>query len=45
MEGEQLYQYDFTVGMTCNGCKNAIDKLLGTETCNYYFKKSILSQI
>ena len=44
MEGDKLYQYEFTVGMTCNGCKNAIDKLLGTEACKL-FKNSIFLQI
>lgn len=33
MEGtsEKDYVYQFKVGMTCDGCKNAITRLLGTE--------------
>lgn len=36
MEGEKLYQYEFKVGMTCGGCVNAINKILGNEG---YIKK------
>eukprot|EP00347_Sterkiella_histriomuscorum_P017830 403347817 len=28
----KTFKYEFKVGMSCNGCKNAINKLLGTET-------------
>ena len=28
---DKLFLYDFKVGMTCEGCSNAIKKLLGTE--------------
>ena len=33
MEGstDQDFTYQFRVGMTCEGCSNAIKKLLGTE--------------
>ena len=34
MEGNQkTFKYEFRCGMTCNGCKNAITKLLGQEDC------------
>jgi len=31
MEGKK-YLYEFHVGMTCDGCSNAIRKLLSSET-------------
>ena len=32
MEGKKYYVYEFFVGMTCDGCSNAIKKLLSSET-------------
>jgi copper chaperone CopZ len=34
MEGtaDKKYIYTFHVGMTCEGCSNAINKLMGTES-------------
>ena len=29
---DKLYLYEFHVGMTCDGCSNAIKKLMTTET-------------
>jgi len=29
---EKLFLYEFHVGMTCDGCSNAIKKLMTTET-------------
>ena len=27
-----MYRYEFNVGMTCDGCKNAIERILGKNT-------------
>jgi hypothetical protein len=35
------YLYDFHVGMTCDGCSNAIKKLLSTETYIESFELSV----
>ena len=24
-----MYKYEFNVGMTCDGCKNAVERILG----------------
>jgi hypothetical protein len=37
---DKLYLYEFHVGMTCDGCSNAIKKLMTTET---YLKSYELS--
>lgn len=34
-DSPKLYRYTFKAGMTCDGCKNAITKLLGTEACKF----------
>ena len=40
MEGKK-YLYEFHVGMTCDGCSNAIRKLLGSETYIESFDVSV----
>ena len=35
------YMYEFFVGMTCDGCSNAIKKLLSTETYIESFEISV----
>ena len=27
-----MYKYEFNVGMTCDGCKNAVERILGKNT-------------
>ena len=43
MEGssDKNYVYDFFVGMTCDGCSNAIKKLLSTEQYIDSFEVSV----
>jgi copper chaperone CopZ len=31
MDGSKTFMYEFHVGMTCQGCTNAINKLMSTE--------------
>jgi copper chaperone CopZ len=38
---EDSFLYEFHVGMTCEGCSNAIKKLLGTETYVRSFELSL----
>lgn len=40
MEGKK-YLYEFHVGMTCDGCSNAIRKLLSSETYVQSFDISV----
>jgi copper chaperone CopZ len=39
--GDKVFIYDFKVGMTCDGCSNAIKKLLSTETYVQSYELSV----
>lgn len=38
---DKTFMYEYHVGMTCEGCSNAIKKLLSTETYVKSFELSI----
>ena len=44
MEASSSYLYEFHVGMTCDGCSNAINKLMSTEKYVTSYELSVPEQ-
>ena len=38
MESDKKFLYEFKVGMTCDGCSNAIKRILDKQEGNLQFK-------